>query len=624
MRSPARGLLAATGAAASGAAVCAAVLWTPPAGTGGAPPGGLAEAPADAPAVVRTAENAPSSDCAPCHEQELERWRASYHSSMTRWARADSVQAPWGGSLSLDEQRVELWKEGQQLWVALPDPDQGPRGSWRAPAGTAPARVQRQVVMVTGSHHYEVFWVRGARGNELWQLPFVYHLGERRFLPRRSVFLQPPNAPPHQARWNSNCIQCHAVGGEPRHDQASDRFDSRVTELAIGCEACHGPAGEHVERSRRAASWVGWLERLTGGGESPAEAIVDPQALGSAQSSELCGQCHAYFLPNSPDQWWDTGLARDRPPRAPLRASRHVLDYERDRDELGEALSTTFDSIFHADGTVRVGGREYNGLIRSACYERGVGERKLGCLSCHRMHGERPDAQLRPAARDGSVCSECHDPARFAAASHHRHGPEVGARCMDCHMPHTAYALLEGQRSHRITRPSPARTLQRGVPNACNLCHLARSARWAAAWVDHWYAQQPRPVESLETELSQTAVELLSGDAALRALAAHALGQSQGRPGWGQPWQAQLLVEALEDPYDAVRFIAGKSLARQPGFAGFEYDYLAPPAARRQSRARALQRARARAHDASLELLPEASLQPLRDARDERPVLIAE
>jgi hypothetical protein len=37
------------------------------------------------------------------------------------------------------------------------------------------------------------------------------------------------------------------------------------------------------------------------------------------------------------------------------------------------------------------------------------------------------------------------------------------------------------------------------------------------------------------------------------------------------PYLAQLLV----DPYDAVRYIALRSIKRQPGFENFNYDYLA-------------------------------------------------
>ena len=41
----------------------------------------------------------------------------------------------------------------------------------------------------------------------------------------------------------------------------------------------------------------------------------------------------------------------------------------------------------------------------------------------------------------------------------------------------------------------------------------------------------------------------------------------------GVNWQARYLIELLDDPYSAVRHIAGKALTRLPGFTHFQYDY---------------------------------------------------
>jgi hypothetical protein len=36
----------------------------------------------------------------------------------------------------------------------------------------------------------------------------------------------------------------------------------------------------------------------------------------------------------------------------------------------------------------------------------------------------------------------------------------------------------------------------------------------------------------------------------------------------------------MDDPYDAVRYIAGRSLRRLPGFERFEYDFVPAPGTR--------------------------------------------
>ena len=72
-----------------------------------------------------------------------------------------------------------------------------------------------------------------------------------------------------------------------------------------------------------------------------------------------------------------------------------------------------------------------------------------------------------------------------------------------------------------------------------------------------------------------------SGDAGQRALAAWALSWEEARRTSGTEWMAAILAHLLEDPYDAVRFIAARTLRKDELFAGLEYDFLGPPHERR-------------------------------------------
>jgi hypothetical protein len=57
----------------------------------------------------------------------------------------------------------------------------------------------------------------------------------------------------------------------------------------------------------------------------------------------------------------------------------------------------------------------------------------------------------------------------------------------------------------------------------------------------------------------------------------------------GGGWMAPYLTLLLTDPYDAVRYIAGRSLRALPGLEQFEYDFVAPADQRAAARVRALQ-----------------------------------
>jgi len=539
--------------------------------------------------------------CQSCHPGEYASWHRSFHRTMTQLATPETVLAPLERArVIVDGRAIELERRGEEVWATLPDPDE--------PFATAPL-VRRQVLMTTGSHHYQAYWIRGRRGNELRLLPAVYLLGEKRFIPRRDAFLQPPSAHARAVRWNSNCVQCHSVAGRPQHDEPSDRFATEAVELGIACEACHGPAEAHVARHRN--PFTRWSSRY---GEAADDTIVQPGRLGAERSSEVCAQCHSYFVPRDEERWWQSGFSEIYRPGQSLERSRLLLSYAEHKD--GGAIDADFASVFWADGTIRIGGREHNGLLASACFQRGQGERKLGCLSCHSMHQSEPDDQLSAEARGDAACSRCHADIARQGSAHTHHRPESsGSRCYGCHMPFTSYALFKGIRSHRIDSPSALGQVQTGKPNACNLCHVDRTLGWTAEHLERWFGHPPLVPEK-RGEVSAVLTSLIAGNAAERALAAYALGRPEARQAAGGRLEVAPLALLLDDPYSAVRLVAYRALLAQPGLAGLSYDFLAPPA----QRAAAVQRA--------LELtggsLDQATLAELRARRDESPITLAE
>jgi predicted CXXCH cytochrome family protein len=574
----ARGSRGALWVLASAVTLFGALLWTWPPG----------ERAADIPrsiAVTTASSNYVSSGgCRSCHPAEYRSWHDSHHRSMTEVATAASVRAPKADvDLEWQGHDYRLSWRGDELWARLPDPDRAAADA-RSGLRNALPNVERRVVMTTGSHHYQAYWLPGARGNELWQFPFVFHFESQRFIPRHDAFLQPPDDPAHSARWNSNCIQCHSVAGEPRHDRSTDRFETRVVELGIACEACHGPGAEHVRRHQNPITRYG--QRRSGAADP---SIVNPARLDAERASEVCGQCHAYFIPNDAERWWQSGFAENFRPGDALADSRRVLDLEADFGRHPAPINAAMESLFYADGTIRVGGREWNGLRQSACFEKGSGARQLSCLSCHQMHGADPDDQLKAEGQTNAVCQSCHGAQADRLTEHTHHlANSSGSQCVNCHMPYTTYALFKGIRSHRITRPSVYLGDGGQAPNACNLCHQDQSLAWTSHWQSRWYDSAPsvrrdagappaeRSPDGRNDQWSAAAVGLLSGDAATRVILAYQLGWATAQETSGRHWQAQLLAEALDDPYAAVRFVAHRSLLTLPGFEGYLYDFIAP------------------------------------------------
>ncbi len=555
--------------------------------------------------ISRGSEYASSAACQSCHPSEYASWARTYHRTMTQPAEASRIRAPIDAptSLALDGRTYTLRRRGEEIWATLPD------------------EADRRLLLSTGSHHYQGYWMDGRRQGELRMFPFVYLFETARWLPRRDVFLQPPDAPDAAVRWNSNCIQCHATAGRPRHDASADRFDTEVAELGIACEACHGPGGEHVRL--HADPIERYLARAAGRADP---SIVDPARLPKDRASMVCGQCHAYAYPKDEEDWWKSGYAESFRPGQDLGVSRFLLTPQRLGTEGSPEIDADVASLFFRDDTVRVGGREYNGLVASACFTRGEGARRLSCLSCHSMHVSDPDDQLARGREGDGGCVQCHARDRYAGAAHTHHASgSPGSACLGCHMPKTSYALLKTIRSHRIDSPDASRPEWTERPNACNLCHLDRTETWTATWLHDWYGQtqdSAAPGSSVRQDSGSVgagAAWLLAGDAGERAIAAAALGSAEGHAAAGVDWEAPLLARALDDPYAAVRMIAYRSLQTLPGFEGVAYDPLAPP----ELRSRAAESVVARWERAGRPF-DRRTADALVAARDNRPVTLSE
>jgi hypothetical protein len=450
----------------------------------------------------------------------------------------------------------------------------------------APPTIEARVVMTTGSHHQQKYWVRRPSGGNVYRglpdngalvhLPWVWLVPERRWIPSRDSFLTPP-VTELPAVWNTGCFACHSVATQPHFDPEEVEFATRSVELGIACEACHGPGEEHVAAN---ASPLRRYREHFADDDAGDPTIVNPARLDRERSTEVCGQCHSYFRTLDMESWQRTGV----PYRAggDLDATRVVFRGKHDPADpiLAVELAAdpnALDGTFWPDGTIRVTGREYNGLLESACFRRG----ELTCLSCHSMHGyAEPADQLAPERAGDASCLECHPGLRDAVAEHSHHDVgSSGSRCMNCHMPHTTYGLFASMRSHRIDSPSVAVSVESGRPNACNLCHLDRTLEWTGSHLAAWYGQPEVPLDERRRSVAAGVLWAVEGDAVQRAVVAWHMGWEPAREASGRTWTGFYLALLLNDPYTAVRRIALRSIATLPGFGDFDFDFAAPEAA---------------------------------------------
>jgi hypothetical protein len=145
-------------------------------------------------------------------------------------------------------------------------------------------------------------------------------------------------------------------------------------------------------------------------------------------------------------------------------------------------------------------------------------------------------------------------------------------------MPFTTYGIQKAHRSHTVTKPSAEETLDIGRPNACNQCHLDRTLSWTAKRLEKWYRMPAPKITGDDAQVAAGVLWTLRGDAGQRALAAWSMGWDAARKASGardEPdWMIPYLAQLLDDPYDAVRFVAFLALRKRVQFAGFDYDFV--------------------------------------------------
>ena len=547
-----------------------------------------------------------SQTCKACHPDQYSTWHASYHRTMTQVATPATARANFDGVTvsAVHGQPMTLQRAGDELWAEFDDPDS-------SESIEARTRVRRQVVMITGSHHQQVYWYATGRGRLLGQLPAAYLIQEQMWIPRRAAVLHPPSDPAFSetGHWNNTCIACHATNGKPQFDTpfgtqpiAAQVVDTTVAELGIACEACHGPAEEHVRANRNPLRRYG--QHFAG---PPDATTTQPARLTTNLSSQACGQCHGIW------EFYDRAGERFANSRGlPFRPGDELLKTRFVAQPTANAESPAMKALladdpgfirdsFWADGMVRVSGREYNGLIESPCFKNvsggpgpsGPGASQLSCFSCHTMHkpaadprstAQWADDQLTQGMDGNDACLQCHATFRTNLAEHTKHqSNSSGSSCYNCHMPYTTYGLLKTIRSHTISNPSAAESVESGRPNACNLCHLDKTLAWTSDALSRWYGTPRAQLSETDQTIAASLQWLLKGDAGQRAVAAQAMGWSAAREASGTDWMAPHLATLLDDPYDAVRFIAARSLRSLPGMSGLRYDFVAPSPARRQS-----------------------------------------
>lgn len=195
----------------------------------------------------------------------------------------------------------------------------------------------------------------------------------------------------------TQCIGCHTTG--------YDAVKKTSAQIGVGCEACHGPGGDHVPAPKKMP-------------------MINPKDLNPQQQAMVCGQCHSVGKDKSTKCAFPTGISPEPDPKADPNAA-PVPPVPPTGYRPGDDLTK-----FFTDAKPQTAGRnqQYSEYITSKHAQNGV-----TCITCHDPHNTGTNAdQLKKPINE--LCLGCHAAKVKDIATHAPTAPE-GATCATCHMP---------------------------------------------------------------------------------------------------------------------------------------------------------------------------------------------
>lgn len=444
-----------------------------------------------------------SAKCTTCHSGEAAAWEMSHHAlAWTLPGDGHLLGNFEDASLVHDGIRSRMTRSGSDYIVETEGPD-GRMASYPVVgvAGIAPLQ-QYLLETETGRlQSWDIVWdVEKKRWYDLYP--------DDDLAPGDGLHWTGP-----YKTWNARCAECHATGYVKAYDPATRHYDSRQAEIGVGCEACHGPASEHLE-------WADEYDDQATAELTPAEIglVTDfraPQAL-----IQQCAGCHSRretFFDGNPE------------PGTPFHDAYN--------------LSLLRQGLYHPDGQILDEVYVFGSFLQSKMNANGV-----ACTNCHDPHS------ARLVAEGNAVCTQCHSIAGntdfpslplkvFDGPEHHFHREgSPGAQCTNCHMPERTYMGTDGRRDHSFRIPRPDLASATRSPDACTDCHDDKDAAWAARKIEEWYPDSSHRGPQFGEVFAAARVQLQSQTEALIGIVEH-----EGLPGIVRASALELLSEMMDE-----------------------------------------------------------------------------
>ena len=383
--------------------------------------------------VVVTASLVGREQCASCHQPQAGAFHGSHHDKAMAIATKESVLGDFNDQ-TLEHHGVtsRMFRDGERFMINTEGPD-GQMHDYEIKYTFGVEPLQQYMV--------EIQRPADAAKNEIGRVQVLrvsWDTAQKKwfYLTPPDVFEKiDPTDPLHWTgitqNWNTTCATCHSTGYHKNFDVATNSYHTTFSEIDVSCEACHGPASYHVELAERTSLF--W-DRKHGYG------LTNLKTESNLAQINTCAPCHS----------------RRGEVKEGFKPGCNFDEYF--------VLQTIDEPTYFVDGQIRDEDYVIGSFTQSKMFHNGV-----KCSDCHDMHS------TKLIHSGNQVCTSCHQHSagKYDTPNHHHHAVGTpGAQCVNCHMPHTTYMMIDDRRDHSFRVPDPALSIATGTPNACTGCHL--------------------------------------------------------------------------------------------------------------------------------------------------------
>ena len=369
--------------------------------------------------LARSAEYVGQKVCAKCHVEQSSLWQGSHHDLAMQRADENSVLGDFSNTTFTYAGITSRFFKKNKKFMVHTDGADGKLHDFEIKYTFGVTPLQQYLVELEGGRlqALSIAWDTREKsaGGQRW-----FHL----YPDENVTYTDELHWTRSLANWNGMCAECHSTNLQKNYDSSTDAFKTSWSEINVSCEACHGPASNHLDWANNKSDKksenkfddktagelienkgfdvpfderndVLWkLNEVTGN-------AVRSNARNSHKEIDVCAQCHSRR----------SVISDDYSPGRPF------LDHYKPR--------LLDEGMYFADGQIQDEVYVYGSFMQSKMQHKGV-----TCSDCHEPHS------LELRHEGNGVCLQCHAANTFDTKKHHFHQMDsTGALCAECHMP---------------------------------------------------------------------------------------------------------------------------------------------------------------------------------------------